>query len=1151
MKWGKAVLLAVVTIMCCNQVRAETEKVYIDYGTKQVFLGHGRLYLNSALYVKSNGQNPKMVKQFAPWKARPKLLAVNESAYYAARDQVAPQLNPNDVLIIRGKSVWVYNSAGILQKLGIDGTQIKEWSGRWVTLSNSKEYFLFSVLKEDGQTATYEQLLNDNGEATQIDERFRPFVSKARSIDDIPRFWLAPQQSDFKWLPKNLGMGRLTEVEDRAKNLSTELHDRIYGQDRLIDGLTDLYKMSLMNPSKRVFTALMMGPSGTGKSYAAEEFAKDIFGSDKYVLKIDGTEYQQQMSNSFEFHKLVGAPPGQAGQQKGAITEWLKATGGNGVLVINEADKMHPEIWMRLMELLDRGEITAGDGTKYKANFLYIILTSNRGTKKIFPREIKNWTNEQLKKRVETVTTAELRELYETSQGASDRKMLPREVINRIDGWLLSQPLSDEAAVKIAQDEADVFVGQMREIGLQVEIEPQVVKYLALTNFTANDDGRQIRRAVKTHLTNLFTKVGGEKPQKSEEIVVSIFKGDKNKTYLRAKGHDVDVKLLGPQNSSQNPLYDPQVVAKLKSIPEVIGRRVIGQTEAGKSASEALIAKLGQNENDRATSFFFIGTSGNGKTEMGRAIAEAGFGSIDQATIIPLGEVQNEADFNKVLGVQPGYIGSDQPRLFEEALIAHPNGGVIIFDEASNMGGGDRARKAELFKKLYNIVDEKTWVSPVNGKVYDLSKYVFVFTGNDGEELFQGITSDDMLMKVWETYKARERVRELLLRAGVPQAFINRMADSVLMKPILSPEAEAITRKLFAQQISHYEANNSGVKVEYDEQFIRQLAESFFSKDKGGRSIRDLTDHRLNSLLTSALIDHGIPEQGFDSVKVRLELKDNGRLKPYRFSNSPKRKTEIVAQVADSNGNTSTHRIDLTEHASTRMLMDAREAMAVVYHEAGHAVVNDPKLTGKVLEYVTIRGGRAKDLMYLGYARYDLLPGRSGNMTREGALATIAQLMAGRVAQSLAGYAEDSGASNDLEQARNIATNYFIKWGLDKRLRGIRLNDNGEPVLTPEQSKLLEQKMNELIDEGENLARQYLEQNWDLVRAAAAAIIRNNGSLDGQQFESIQNSVLARENRKPFSDYVDAINRRRQLRERSSRLRPNIPCSKILTEKAS
>ncbi len=1118
------------------------QSVTIDSGTKRVYIDKSYFFSSPTVYFKADNQPRKTILKSSRWGDPPVLLPASETTYYVSRNRPVPTLDALDVLIVRGQKAWLVNSAAHLQQLGgIDGSQIKEWTGRWIELPDEQKCFLFSIRFKNDQTATYKIVEGSQSPATLVDDKFRPILSKLSSANDISGLLSSAQDTQYKWFPKQLGVARLAEVEARTSMLQAALEEKIYGQKRLIDGLAQLYKMSLMNPAKRVFTAVMMGPSGTGKSYSGETFAREIFGSDQYALKIDGTEYQDGIANgASEIHKLVGAPPALQGQQKGAITEWLRKNGGNGVLTINEGDKMHPDIWMRLMELLDNGEITAGDGGKIKANFLYIIVTTNRGSKRLFPRSVKTWSDEQIKKRVENVTTADLRELYETSVDANDKKVLPREVINRIDAWVLSQPISQEAAIKIASDEATSFLAQMKGIGLNIDIKQRVVDYLALTNFTASDDGRQIRRAVKTYLTNLFTEVGKVKLDDPNEIEVTLFKGDQNKVYLEARSGEKSVKVLGPQESNQNPLYDPQTVSRLKRIPDMIGARVIGQPEAVKSSSEALIAKLSRTNNDRATCLFFIGTSGNGKTELGRAIAEAGYGSIEHATVIPLGEVFTDADFNKVFGVQPGYVGSEQTRLFEEALIAHPNGGVIVFDEASNMGGGDRSRKSELFKKLYNISEEKTWTSPVNGKIYDLSKYVFVFTGNDGEELFQGLTSDDMLMKVWHSEKSRENVRALLLNAGIPQAFINRMADVVLMKPILSHEAQAISRKLFSRQVANYESANSGVKIEYDEGFVNQLATSFFTKDKGGRSIRDLTDVRLNSLFATALIDHGIPSDGLGSVTIRLEIRDNGLMKPYRFDNSPVHKVEVIAHVTDATGRTTAHTIDLTEFAFNRLLMHAEEAMATDYHEAGHAVVNDPQLTGKTLGYTTIRGGRAKDLKYLGYARYDLMPGRSGNMHRQSAIATIAQLSAGRIAQEMAGYPEDSGYSNDLEQIRKVATAYFVQWGLDKQLLGIRVNEKGEPILTPDQEKLLEQKMATLIGEGENLARLYLQKNWDLVRAVAAGLIKNNGSLDGEQFAAIQREVFARPVRKTYADYRRAKSRRRDK---------NKTCSQILTLK--
>ena len=125
-----------------------------------------------------------------------------------------------------------------------------------------------------------------------------------------------------------------------------------------------------------------------------------------------------------------------------------------------------------------------------------------------------------------------------------------------------------------------------------------------------------------------------------------------------------------------------------------------------------------------------------------------------------------------------------------------PDGGVLVFDEISNMGENSLSTRDALFKRLYHPFEEGRWTSSATGETYDLSKYVIVLTGNDGEDYFKGTDSDEIREQIWRKLKAPDKVRRMLGERGVPQAFLGRMADVILFKPLTHAIARDVAAKL-------------------------------------------------------------------------------------------------------------------------------------------------------------------------------------------------------------------------------------------------------------------------------------------------------------------------------------------------------------------
>ena len=154
-------------------------------------------------------------------------------------------------------------------------------------------------------------------------------------------------------------------------------------------------------------------------------------------------------------------------------------------------------------------------------------------------------------------------------------------------------------------------------------------------------------------------------------------------------------------------------------------------------------------------------------------------------------------------------------------------------------------------------------------------------------------------------------------------------------------------------------------------------------------------------------------------------------------------------------------------------------------------------------------GGRAQEVEYLGYARYEPIPNLTMLQDRDSVLMHIAQLSAGRIGQNMAGFSTDQGWSNDLEKIRKIATNYLTKWG-DKELRGLPLDKDGNVDMSDPRRKLFDEKYDQLLAEAEVKATTFLKAHWSLVRTISAELLIK-GTINGARYKELKEFSMKNE----------------------------------------
>jgi ATP-dependent Clp protease ATP-binding subunit ClpA len=901
------------------------------------------------------------------------------------------------------------------------------------------------------------------------------------------------------------------ELASYLQALDAAIGAEIVGQQRMRSDLLRLFQDVIVGNKKDMGVVALLGPTGTGKSELAKLLARHGFNNPRALLRIDMTEYRSQDSS---LNKLFGAVGGlvTSTERQGVLCDWFDDPSQGkygGVMLIDEAERGDPGVWERLMEFFDTGTFVGGDGRRRQARRHIVILTSNRGDKILFPESIVHWSDAQLAAYTEAIEEKTLKRLFQMKLTGGDEFQIPTPVLNRIDRYTVAAPLGAHQAAEIvsrlSQNHLEAIRGNLE---VSVTLDPRIGTRLAEHYFSLMDGARPLERGVATFFNAVQERLqaGAIRSARGRTIDLILHADNEAEGQARAFCEGAFAFAIDlPKARVADPLLDPDFARQMARLNEILPRQVKGQPDAVERTIEALTSWLSLPvAARRPLGLFWVGPTGVGKTELARAISLALFESRERAEIIPFGEVSNEHRLNQVIGAPPGTIGSDEVRAFERALRNMPEGGVLVFDEISNMGENVATRTA-LFKRLYHPFEEGRWTSSATGETYDLRKYVIVLTGNDGEDYFKGTDSDAIREQIWQKLKAPEKVRRMLGELGIPQAFLGRMADVILFKPLTRAVARDVAQKLVAGILDRYAS--LGIELRVDDAFYEKFGDLFYTADKGARSLRDIATHRLNHVTATALSQVGCAPEILRAHWVRLGLNVQLPDRPFVRPEDPKPRIEFVVEIGARGSDTPSLAVvkDYTAFAALpKRLMEA-QARATAYHEAGHAVVNDPAVTGQKLTWLTIFG----DVGNLGFALYDEDEDRPVLVfDRRRAVLRLARLMAGQTAMTMAGFAPDAGWAADLRAARLLARRMILEWGLDPEFLGVTpahdTGRNDDPhLLSQRQIDRLSETIARLLGEALKEAEAELGRNWDLVEALVSELMAC-GSVSGETFAKLR-----------------------------------------------
>ena len=289
-------------------------------------------------------------------------------------------------------------------------------------------------------------------------------------------------------------MDLLEEEMEKLLRMEDFLRQRIIGQERAIEAVSDAIRRArsgLKDPRRPIGTFLFLGPTGIGKTELARVLAAFLFDSEDALLRVDMSEYREGHSVS----KLFGAPPGYVGyEQGGQLTEQVRRRPYQ-VLLFDEIEKAHPEVWNTLLQIMDDGHMTDGQGRTINFRNTVVIMTSNVGA-------------ESIKRGPLGFATPELDEnaLAQGEYSKQMKRLFRPEFLNRIDETIVFDPLTKENVRDIVSLLMEEIAQRLDEIGISVEMTETARHHLADTGYHAEYGARPLRRLLQKRVENELSK---------------------------------------------------------------------------------------------------------------------------------------------------------------------------------------------------------------------------------------------------------------------------------------------------------------------------------------------------------------------------------------------------------------------------------------------------------------------------------------------------------------------------------------------------------------------------------------------------------------------------------------------------------------------
>lgn len=324
----------------------------------------------------------------------------------------------------------------------------------------------------------------------------------------------------------------MEEEREKLSRMEEDLKKRVVGQDDAIAKISDVVRRSragIGDPNRPIGSFIFLGPTGVGKTELTKALAEFMFNDEKALIRVDMSEYMERHSTS----KLIGSPPGYVGyDESGQFTEAVRHR-PYSIILFDEIEKAHPEVFNLLLQVLDEGRLTDGKGRVVNFKNSIIIMTSNLGSQYIQKMESMGFS---------TKTDKEDYEQVKEKVNESLKEFFRPEFLNRLDDIIIFDILSKESIKNIVGIRLEQSLKRLREKGIEVSISDNAMEYLAKEGYNPNYGARPLNRLIQTKILS---------PVASMLINGTLLKGDSIEISMKGDILSIEQKKNGSRRTEK------------------------------------------------------------------------------------------------------------------------------------------------------------------------------------------------------------------------------------------------------------------------------------------------------------------------------------------------------------------------------------------------------------------------------------------------------------------------------------------------------------------------------------------------------------------------------------------------------------------------
>jgi ATP-dependent Clp protease ATP-binding subunit ClpB len=356
----------------------------------------------------------------------------------------------------------------------------------------------------------------------KIKEKEKVIADLTKQLDTISDKRIMKEEVDAEDIAENVAKAtgipvyRMLQSErEKLLHLEEHLHERVIGQDEAITAVADAIRRNragLSDPKKPIGSFIFLGTTGVGKTELAKALAEYLFDDESMMTRIDMSEYQEKHTVS----RLVGAPPGYIGYEEGGqLTEAVRRK-PYSVVLLDEIEKAHPDVWNVLLQVLDDGRLTDNKGRVVNFKNTIIIMTSNIGSL-LIQEAFEGVTERNMEEAMERARTEVMNLLRQT---------IRPEFLNRVDEIIMFHPLMKREIRNIINIQLNQLKKLVAESGIQLRFSEYLVDYLAENGYDPQYGARPLKRLIQKEIINkLSKKILSGDIDKSHPVLVDVFDG--------------------------------------------------------------------------------------------------------------------------------------------------------------------------------------------------------------------------------------------------------------------------------------------------------------------------------------------------------------------------------------------------------------------------------------------------------------------------------------------------------------------------------------------------------------------------------------------------------------------------------------------------